>query len=462
MKYSSLLEGYGMYESINASNVEITGDVLKDLLDYLSDEIFIFNRYNQIIYANKVSEKNYGLYREDFIGRYSDDLFQEKYWTPSLYLEGYSNKKTASIIQTTNTGVKLLTTMIPILNDDNEVEILITTARALTDNQMFPDGKETSTLEQLEIVTHSPEMSDIITLCQKVAKTDSTVLIQGDSGTGKGVIANYIHQISNRNDMPYLTINCASIPDELLESELFGYTKGAFTGANPLGKEGLLESAENGTVFLDEIGDMSLSLQAKLLQVIQDKEFIPIGGNKKKKVNVRFIAATNRDLSKLMEKGQFREDLYYRLNVIDITIPALRDRKEDIIPLIHHFLNKFNQAYETNKLISQDCLDILAVYDWPGNVRQLENLMEKLVILSDDVIDEQTLPETFHQNKHKHVHLSKISTLDDAVNQAKQHMIRKSFKKYKTSRKVAEDLNVSQTTATKLIREYCSDLRQTQ
>lgn len=450
-----------MYESINPKNVEITGEILKDLLDYLSDEIFIFNRDSQVIYANKVCEKNYGLAREELLGRYSDELFQENYWTPSLYPEIYNNKQTASIIQTTNTGVELLTTAIPVLNDQNEVELLITSARELTNHKMVQlnTNKETSTLEEQKVVTYSNEMKAIITLCQKVAITNSTILIQGESGTGKGIIANYIHQISKRNDMPYLTINCAAIPEELLESELFGYTKGAFTGAHPSGKKGLLETAMNGTVFLDEIGDISLSLQAKLLQVIQDKEFIPIGGQEKKKVNIRFIAATNRDLAKQIEMGQFREDLYYRLNVIDITLPALRERKEDIIPLIHHFLNTFNQEYETNKLISQKCLNILTEYAWPGNIRQLENLMEKLVIVGDDVIDDQSLPDTFHQKNSTHIQLNKLSTMDEAVNQAKQHMIRRSFKEHKSSRKVAVDLNISQTTATKLIREYCEDLR---
>src|SRR5699024_9589087 len=230
-------------------------------------------------------------------------------------------------------------------------------------------ANNTPELEAQGIIMRSAKMRDIIHFCQKVAVTNSTVLIQGKSGTGKGVLANYIHQISKRNEMPYLTINCASIPESLLESELFGYTKGAFTGASPSGKAGLLEMGNNGTVFLDEIGDLSLPLQAKLLQVIQDKEFIPIGGNKKKKIDIRFIAATDRELETLIVKGQLREDLYYRLNVIDVTSPQLKERKEDIIPLIYHFLNKFNHEHGTDKLISQDCLEILKEYSWPGNVR---------------------------------------------------------------------------------------------
>lgn len=450
-----------MNHSLNSDNIEITGETLKELLDYSSDEIFIFNRDRKIIYANIVCEMHYGLSREELLGKSSNDLFEKKYWTPSIYPEIHKRKKPISMIQTTNTGAELLTSAIPVLNDKNEVELLITTARELKNHKKVTlnANKKTPTPEEHGIITRSNKMLSIIAFCEKVAVTNSTILIQGESGTGKGVVANYIHQISQRKNRPFLTINCAAIPEELLESELFGYTKGAFTGSNPSGKIGLLEAANNGTIFLDEIGDISFSLQAKLLQVIQDKEFIPIGGHEKKKVNIRFIAATNRDLVKMIETGQFREDLYYRLNVIDISLLPLRERKEDIVPLIYHFLNKFNQENETNKLISQKCLGILAGYSWPGNIRQLGNLIEKLVIISDTVIDVHDLPEAFHQKEESHIQLNESLTLDEAIEQTKQYMIRKSFEKYKSSRKVAKDLNISQTTAIKLIQQYCGDLR---
>jgi transcriptional regulator with PAS, ATPase and Fis domain len=259
---------YRMSELINPDKIEITGETLLDLLDYLSDEIFIFNRNKQIIYANKACEKNYGLTREELLGKSSNDMFQNKYWTPSIYPEIYKSKKPISIIQTTNTGAELLTSAIPILNNENEIDLLITTARELKDHKIVTlnTNNQAPTLKAHGIITRSEKMKDIVAFCQKVAITNSTILIQGESGTGKGVLANYIHQISKRKNMPYLTINCAAIPEGLLESELFGYTKGAFTGANPLGKTGLLEMGNNGTVFLDEIGDISLSLQAKLLK----------------------------------------------------------------------------------------------------------------------------------------------------------------------------------------------------
>lgn len=442
----------------NTKNIEITAETLKKLLDYSSDEIFIFNNKRQIIYVNGVCERNYGLKKEDLLGRYSNDLFEKEYWTPSIYPEVYIRKEPLSMIQTTNTGAELLTSAIPVLNDDNEVELVITTARELKNYKTINENKLMPSNEAHGMIAHSKAFKNTITFAQKIAKTNSTVLIQGESGTGKGILARYIHHVSNRKDKPFLVINCAAIPEKLLESELFGYTKGAFTGADPSGKIGLLEAANNGTVFLDEIGDISLVLQAKLLQVIQDKEFIPIGGQEKKKVNIRFIAATNRDLEKSIEAGQFREDLYYRLNVIDIVLPPLRERKEDITPLIYYFLNKFNKEYGTNKLISQKCLDVLTNYFWPGNIRQLENLMEKLVIVSNSIIDIHDLPETFEQKKKIKIQLEAPLTMDEAVEQVKQLMIKKSYEKHKSSRKVAKELEISQSTATRLIRKYCNGI----
>lgn len=448
--------------SHHPNEFELSSETLKHLLDYSSDEIFIFNRNKQVVYVNSACEKNYGLQKGELLGKSSTQLFAEKYWTPSIYPEVYVKKKPISLIQTTNTGAELLTSAIPVLNDAQEVSLVITTARELNHYKIHSQQENTLVQPPANMVSHSKRFKQILTFSGKVAKSNSTILIQGESGTGKGVLANYIHQVSNRSNEPFLTMNCAAIPEELLESELFGYAKGAFTGANPSGKKGLLETANHGTVLLDEIGDVSLTLQAKLLHVIQNKEFIPVGGNRSKIVNIRFIAATNRDLNHLIEVGQFREDLFYRLNVIDIAIPALRERKEDIIPLIDYFLNQFNQEYDTNKVISPKCLQLLQEYDWPGNIRQLENLMERLVIISDAVIDLSDLPDTFQHKQKRQIQLNAPDTLDEAIEQAREFMIRKSFKKHNSTRKVANDLKISQTTASRLIRKYCGDLRLTE
>ncbi len=241
------------------------------------------------------------------------------------------------------------------------------------------------------ILGKSKAIRDLIELIEKVAKTDSTVLILGESGTGKSLVAKTIHYESKRREAPFITVNCASIPENLLEAELFGYEKGAFTGAYS-SKKGKFELANGGTIFLDEIGDMPLSLQAKLLRVLQDKEIEPLGSEKTVKVDVRIIAATNRDLKKLVEEGKFREDLYYRLNVIPIYIPPLRERKEDVPLLIEYYLEEFNRKYGKRVRITKRAMKLLLEYDWPGNVRELANLMERLVILNDEEVREDSLP----------------------------------------------------------------------
>ena len=241
------------------------------------------------------------------------------------------------------------------------------------------------------IVGSSETIKGLIEVIKKVAETDSTVLITGESGTGKSLIAKAIHFLSNRKDSPFVTINCAAIPETLLEAELFGYEKGAFTGAHS-SKKGKFELAQGGTIFLDEIGDMPLSLQAKILRVLQDREIEPLGSEKVVKVDVRIIAATNRDLFELVRQGKFREDLFYRLSVIPIHIPPLRERKDDIPLLVEHFLGIYNSKYGKNLKISPDAMEVLIEYDWPGNIRELENTIERLVVMNDRAVRATDLP----------------------------------------------------------------------
>ena len=241
------------------------------------------------------------------------------------------------------------------------------------------------------IVGESETIKGLIEVIKKVAETDSTVLITGESGTGKSLIAKAIHFLSHRKDSPFVTINCAAIPETLLEAELFGYEKGAFTGAHS-SKKGKFELAQGGTIFLDEIGDMPLSLQAKILRVLQDREIEPLGSEKVVRVDVRIIAATNRDLYELVTQGKFREDLYYRLSVIPIHIPPLRERKDDIPLLVEHFLDIYNKKYGKNLRIAPDAMEALIEYDWPGNIRELENTIERLVVMNDRTVKGTDLP----------------------------------------------------------------------
>ncbi len=252
---------------------------------------------------------------------------------------------------------------------------------------------ELSVPEIPEVVAESKKMREVLALCAKVAATDATVLILGESGTGKEVLANVIHRLSARKDQVFLKINCAAIPEGLLESELFGHEKGAFTGADRA-KPGLFETANRGTLFLDEIGDLPLSLQAKLLRVLQDGTIRRVGGLKEIQVDVRVIAATNRDLEDMVKEGTFREDLFWRLNVFAIKIPPLRERREDILPLARYFLTKFAQKHGKEvRDFSREALDLLLSYHFPGNVRELENIVERAVILAEeDLITAEDLP----------------------------------------------------------------------
>jgi transcriptional regulator with PAS, ATPase and Fis domain len=446
-------------------NIEMTLQTLLKILDHSSDEIFVLDGEKRILYVNRVCERHYGLKPTDVIGKYNVDLFEKGYWKPSIVPEVYKRKKPCYMRQQTYIGAELMTSAIPLLNDEGEIDLVVITSTELQTYKMVKPNGTSAELETTQeedktaqFITNSSKIKQILTFCEKVAPTDSTILIQGESGTGKGVLAQFIHQISNRTSGPFLTINCAAIPEELLESELFGYTKGAFTGASKTGKQGLIEAANGGTIFLDEIGEMPLSLQAKLLQVIQDKQFIPVGGSEIKKVDIRILAATNRDLIEMVNDKRFREDLFYRLNVIDVHLPPLRERKEDIIPLTYNFLHQLNKKYNANKVISEECLNILIHYSWPGNIRQLQNLIERLVLISDSIIQVADLPEIITENVEQITQLVLPTSLDKAIEETKRFLIRKSFQTNKTSRKVAKDLGISQSRASTLIREYCEDL----
>jgi transcriptional regulator with PAS, ATPase and Fis domain len=442
------------------SPFEITVETLKRILDNSSDEIFVIDSEQRIVFVNSVCEKHYGLKPEDVVGKYNADLLAKGYWKPSIVPLVFKEKKTISIKQTTYLGAELLTTAVPILNEHNEIELVVATSQELQTFKSIKKERESnpSVTNTSTPITNCTKMKDILKVCEKIAKVDSTILIQGESGTGKGVLAQYIHDISNRKSKTFLKINCAALPGDLLESELFGYVQGSFTGASKYGKKGLLEIAHQGTLFLDEIGEMPLSLQSKLLQVIQEKQFLPIGGHELKTVDVRIISATNRDLVEMVRKGLFREDLFYRLNIIDIHLPPLRERKEDIIPLTYNFLYKFNKKYEMNKIISQQCLDVFSSYHWPGNIRQLENVMERLVVTSDSMINKEDLPELITNNAQPQTQYSLPSNLDDALEHVKETLVVQSYNKYKSSRKVAKDLNITQTRAVKLINQYCGKL----
>lgn len=304
-------------------------------------------------------------------------------------------------------------------------------------------------------IFNSPQMYNVYSKIEKVAKTITTILITGESGTGKEVVARTIHENSNRKDKPFIAVNCGAIPESLIESEFFGYVKGAFTGANPKGKIGYFEQANGGTIFLDEIGDMPLSLQVKLLRVLQEKTITPIGSDKEKTIDIRIMAATNKNLETLVEENKFREDLYYRLNVFPIDIPPLRDRKKDIEELTEYFFNKYSQVFNIPiKPISDEVMKNFISYNWPGNIRELKNVVEYII----NVIDEK---DSFISLKHLPPKIFKIShekkkfrTLAEIEKDEIDALIKEFGTSSKAKLEIAKTLNIGRATLYRKMKQY--------
>lgn len=312
------------------------------------------------------------------------------------------------------------------------------------------------------VIGKSRLMMEVFRLIERVADSDSTILVNGETGTGKGLIAKAIHQKSYRNNKPFVAINCGAIPENLLESELFGHVRGAFTGATSA-KTGKFEIANGGTIFLDEIGDMSHELQVKVLKVLEEKEFEPVGGCKTNRVDVRIIAATHRDLEEEVQKGNFREDLFYRLYVIPIKLPSLRERVSDIPLLVDYFLDKLNHEKRTKiSGIEDDALGLLMQYAWPGNVRELSNLVERIVVLKGEgVIQNFDLPDKININKisTQNIPLTNVTSdgicLNTAVSEFEKNLIYQSLEKTNwVKNKAAKLLQVKRTTLVEKIKRY--------
>ncbi|MEA4924421.1 MAG: sigma 54-interacting transcriptional regulator [Syntrophomonadaceae bacterium] len=322
-------------------------------------------------------------------------------------------------------------------------------------NDKLPPAK---TLAPKQFIVHSGCMKELTKMAIRVAKVDSTVLIQGESGVGKELIADVIHSHGARSKGPLIKINCGAIPENLLESEFFGYEPGAFSGASRKGKIGLFELANGGILFLDEIGDMPLNLQVKLLRVLQDKEIIRVGGIRPIKVDIRIITGTNRNLTEMINNRQFRQDLYYRLNVVPIHVPALRERREDIPVLTNYFLEYFNHKYlasGTHKKLAPEVVDCFMKHDWPGNVRELENLIERLIVTTaQSYISMSDLPPWLDKSKTNNTGSSENISLRCAVEDTERKLLQYAFSRYKSTYEVARVLEINQSTVVRKAAKY--------
>jgi len=301
------------------------------------------------------------------------------------------------------------------------------------------------------LIVASKEMHDMLSVLNKFAKTDATIMLLGETGVGKDILARKIHEHSSRSQQPFFKVDCTTIPPNLVESELFGYEPGAFSGANTKGKPGYFEMANKGTLFLDEIGELPLAAQAKLLRVLQDHDILRIGSTKLKKIDVRFVAATNRNLEDDVKHGTFRSDLFYRLKVAVIKIPALRDRKGDIIPLASHFLQKFNVKYRKDIAFTEDVMNALMVYKWPGNIREMENMIQSLVITTTkDVIDFNDLPNSMVPS----IITSESKSLGEIMDGIEKDLLKKALEIHGSVVQVAKIFKVDRTTIFRKMRRY--------
>ena len=453
----------------------VDANVLIKLLESSDDGIWITDHVGKILFANSANAKLLGVPRSELENKTTQELQDEGVFQTSAILEALQTRQQVSkVCNNPRTCLTVLATATPVFNEVGDIQYIFNNVRDITAlNEMRESlqdkdeiiRQQNSQLETMKlrlgvgtIVANSKAFTQVVELARRAATFDgATVLILGESGTGKEVISELIVNTSPRKDKPYLQINCGAIPENLIESELFGYEKGAFTGADAKGRKGLFEAANGGTVFLDEIGDLPLHMQVKLLRVLQQKRIVRVGGTETVNLDVRIIAATNKDLKQMVKEGRFREDLYYRLNVVPIKIPPLRDRKEDILPLVNHFLTVANRKYHTNKSIYSDTIDVLESYSWPGNVRELENLMENLVITTPgDIIRRENLSERlqFSTEDRGFTEDTGVITLKETVERAEYMAIQKAIRQCGSIRKAAVALGVDPSTIVRKQQNY--------
>lgn len=448
---------------------------LDNIIEHICDDLLIADHNGEILKASATFDDTYEMLSSNMVGKSVYELERQGYFNPSITRLVIESGKKMTLKQRNKIGRDIIVTGIPIMDEKDELMFVVSFTRDITDFIVLQDQykslevemmqykKELEFLrnEQLEVegvIAESPKMKQIFLMINKIAGFDANVLLTGNSGVGKSMLAKFIHNKSSRMNGPFIEINCGAIPESLLKSELFGYERGSFTGANKEGKAGLIELAQNGTLFLDEISEMPLSLQVKVLRVIQEKKIMRVGGNQEIFVDFRLITASNRKLEDQVKAGLFREDLYYRLKVIPIHIPPLKDRKEDIVPMCMYFITKFNDLYGLNKKISYVVMEMFQKYDWPGNIRELENLIERMVLTSEsDTIDLECLPLSMKDAGCDYSQITTSGMLTAALENLERKMVQDAYKKCGTTVGVAKILGISQPTATRKIKKHIKE-----
>jgi PAS domain S-box-containing protein len=471
-EYENMVTELETYKKINK---ELTA-----IFESSYDGLYITDGKANTLRVNKAYERISGLQADDLIGRNMHELVKEGFFNQSATLEVLKVKEPVTLMQeiSNQSGKKkVIVTGNPIFDEEQkEIYLVVTNVRDITELEDLREELEhrrtlseryLTELTELRLdlfskddfIARSDKMKQILRMAIKVAHVDTSILITGESGVGKGKLAKLIHQSSKRKKNPFIKINCGAIPETLIETELFGYEKGAFTGAKTDGKPGLFEVAHTGTIFLDEIGDLPLHIQVKLLGILEDKQLIRVGGTKPKTIDVRIIAASNHNLKKLVDEKLFRNDLFFRLDVVSLHIPPLRERKEDILPFVHHFLNRCNSTHETKKRFSAEAIDCLLNYNYPGNIRELENIIERLVVVGeDDLISMEDIPKYLHETPSSLEESSYAHTQNNRLNSSlasyEAQLIENIVNKYGTTYKAAEILGVNQSTIVRKMKKY--------
>ena len=461
-----------MNELASLGSITLSSREFRLLIDSLSDGVVLTDAAGIVIMANRDWEKISGVQRRDIEGRNVRILVREGYYSHSPVAQALSEGQAVTSLVRFANGAEALASALPI-RSDNVIKLVICSLQDVMEleanymaweNSRYLIARLPKELEErskdvpelTSLAAHSAAMQSVLRSLLQVAKVDSTVLFTGESGTGKTLLARLLHSLSPRSGHGrFLAINCAAVPATLLESELFGYEGGAFTGARREGKVGLVEAAQGGTLLLDEIAELPLELQPKLLDVLQSKTFVRIGSTRTRFSDVRFVCATNRDLDKMVAKGKFREDLYWRINVLPVHVPPLRERQEDIPVLISFFMDRFNERHNMNKKLAPDALRCLQLYSWPGNIRELENTLEQLCVLTPgSTITLGDLPMQLRNVSYSGLEHCHGRTLKDLVTEFEGKIIEQTVASQPNLAAAAKVLGIDVSTLTRKRRRY--------
>jgi PAS domain S-box-containing protein len=444
---------------------------LLGLIENSHDALCVADGNSRIVLLNRAFEKVMGLPLNEMVGQRIRDIVEAGITDTAATVKVLESGREETVTIHTSAGRQVLSTGVPVYDSDSRINRVFCNLRNVADLLRHADDfaldishDHLSSVNDFSkrhsasvyVATRNKKMKQLVELAFRLAQVDSSVLLTGESGVGKDFLAKLIHDASPRAKTGNLVIvNCGAIPDNLIESEMFGYEPGAFTGASKNGKSGVIEAAEHGTLFLDEIGDLPLGLQAKLLSVLQERSITRLGGTKPKRVDVRIVAATNRDLDKMVAEGTFRSDLYYRLNVVPLTIPPLRERRDDIPLLLQHFLGTFGKQNSVQMAFSEQAVEALCEYHWPGNVRELMNLVEYLVVTSSHpLIQVGHLPKKclVHGDAPVSNHLD-VPSLKEAVEQFESQIVEWALRRSSSREEAAHKLGISLSSLNRKLRK---------